>query len=253
MNVGDVLHWEHQYSPWSVYDGDGYSYTYKDSISESYVTADTVRYKIIRTKGNTVTTKTLSYYSAEFLPFYKFDAYPFVLASSQYEPFSQEVIWQKYYGVFNDTISSISCLVDYNYYSSACNNFETFDQITSFGISTTYGVSNYEDSRHADNRHFIRGSIIDGDTIGDISIITSIKNREIGEIYTFPNPANEKIFIDLPYFKDNSYLIFDVNGIVVKEGKLDSDELQIDFLSDGLYFLKVKNDEQLFMGKFVKE
>ena len=64
----------------------------------------------------------------------------------------------------------------------------------------------------------------------------------------YPNPATDKV-----YFKNingtKNIRIFDVNGRVIKEQVLESNELSIESLSNGLYFLEINGQVKKLLKK----
>ena len=75
------------------------------------------------------------------------------------------------------------------------------------------------------------------------------------EISIIPNPANDKITILLPVSKNNYHIsIYNEKGDIVIKTKLQSQETQIDisFLSKGVYFVKLHDKTSNLTGKFVK-
>lgn len=70
----------------------------------------------------------------------------------------------------------------------------------------------------------------------------------------YPNPANHKIFIkNLDEFEE--YLVLNVNGGILKNGKLNPflNEIDIDFLPSGMYFVRLLGQNKRFSSKIVKQ
>ena len=71
------------------------------------------------------------------------------------------------------------------------------------------------------------------------------------KIKLYPNPANDKIYIESQLMNHNAE-IFDINGKLILSKLIDSDVATIDVsnLTTGIYFIKISNE---VVGKFVKE
>lgn len=85
-------------------------------------------------------------------------------------------------------------------------------------------------------------------------IITGIKETEILEkISVFPNPTKSSISIkniDI----GTVYKIYNCNGIVLIKGKTsESNEISIAALSNGIYFIELKNENILTVKKIIKK
>ncbi len=75
------------------------------------------------------------------------------------------------------------------------------------------------------------------------------------ELLVFPNPA--KGYIQVQYSDDNSNLktfqILTVGGKIIKEGRLESERINISDLSKGVFLLNIKTDESIITKKIVIE
>jgi hypothetical protein len=70
----------------------------------------------------------------------------------------------------------------------------------------------------------------------------------------FPNPANDKLTLDLDSFKDVFVEIYDVKGIMlINIGHLQSKEIDIRILEPGVYFLKIQHGEDVITKPFLVE
>ena len=88
--------------------------------------------------------------------------------------------------------------------------------------------------------------------------ITLLQTQTIDQIskkhnIIYPNPAYDKL-----YFKNFNrefieYEIMDRFGSIVKKGNIDNNFIDIKELSSGLYFLKLKSENELFeISRFIK-
>lgn len=84
----------------------------------------------------------------------------------------------------------------------------------------------------------------------EISVVTAIENTEgiILEYKVFPNPAHEFIKLTIKPFDDGNFMyrLHDLNGILLKEKIIESEEIEISLESftPSMYFLQVIKDNQ---------
>ena len=84
----------------------------------------------------------------------------------------------------------------------------------------------------------------------EISVVTAIENTEgiILEYKVYPNPAHGFIKLTIKPFDDGNfrYRLHDLNGILLREKKIESAETEISLESftPSMYFLKVIKDNQ---------
>jgi histidine ammonia-lyase len=71
----------------------------------------------------------------------------------------------------------------------------------------------------------------------------------------YPNPATDKIVIQLNGVNNNDYLIYSPEGKVVSDGNIQNEaaEINICSLAAGFYFITVEIDGETFYQKFVIE
>jgi len=84
-----------------------------------------------------------------------------------------------------------------------------------------------------------------------------IKDFNAGLLTIYPNPGHQNIFIEIPEMdtrKGFSVSIFDLTGQELYQGKFYNSgfELNVSSLNKGLYFIKLKNSQKSFTGKFIK-
>jgi photosystem II stability/assembly factor-like uncharacterized protein len=84
------------------------------------------------------------------------------------------------------------------------------------------------------------------------------EKKQPGNLKISPNPASEKINIELPEPGTlENWTIFvcrtDGREIISKNGNGSRSELNISSLPKGLYFIRITNSEKSFVGKFIKE
>ena len=75
------------------------------------------------------------------------------------------------------------------------------------------------------------------------------------DIKLYPNPATEKVIVELPYkFEDTKISIFNIQGEVVSVcfSKLSEVELNVADLPGGIYLIKVESSRGTITKKLVK-
>jgi len=80
---------------------------------------------------------------------------------------------------------------------------------------------------------------------GNLSVTTLINETEMGyKVKVYPNPVTDKLSIETTEEKMNFQLL-NINGQVLKSGKCENQNHQIDFtaLPQGTYILKLNNNE----------
>jgi hypothetical protein len=87
------------------------------------------------------------------------------------------------------------------------------------------------------------------DIIFPCSSFTNIEEIENENIRIYPNPANDKINIELKNETKGNVVITNQLGQVVKEMNIDGKELTIDVedLTSGIYFINVSNQRMKFL------
>lgn len=75
-----------------------------------------------------------------------------------------------------------------------------------------------------------------------------------GTIYIYPNPVSDLLIISSPTQILNEIEIFSINGSLIKKERLNNSSLEVSTLPSGVYFLKIKNQEQeVLFKKFIKK
>jgi hypothetical protein len=105
------------------------------------------------------------------------------------------------------------------------------------------------------------GSVVQGvQQPYEISVVTAIRNTEdiTLKCFVYPNPTAgiTKLVFESPDFDNMSFRLFDINGMLLQDKKVESRETEISLenLSSSVYFLKViKNNQEIKVFKIVKK
>lgn len=88
------------------------------------------------------------------------------------------------------------------------------------------------------------------------STISGIINNSIDNtLKIYPNPTNDKLFIEFNEYKPSFVEIINSSGQLIQsfEVKNSKTQIKIENLSRGLYFIKIKNENGLTTKKIIKE
>lgn len=82
---------------------------------------------------------------------------------------------------------------------------------------------------------------------------TMVKEVWVDHISVYPNPVNNKLFVDLfnHQAKDASYKLYDLNGKMIAEGVLEN-YISTENLEHGIYFVRLNIDNKIITKKIVK-
>ena len=75
----------------------------------------------------------------------------------------------------------------------------------------------------------------------------------IKTMHIFPNPASDFIAID-PEITVSQYLIYDMNGILVQGGTMNSNQIDLSTRASGVYILKAsdRSGKEVYLSRFIK-
>jgi len=90
--------------------------------------------------------------------------------------------------------------------------------------------------------------------IKDSGVILGINDEEFKSTFKFyPNPAQNKVFVEANTLTDALLQIFDINGHEVKNQKIDNtDSINIDSLQSGVYLFKISSQKGTVTKRIVK-
>lgn len=71
----------------------------------------------------------------------------------------------------------------------------------------------------------------------------------------FPNPVNDRVYINCNKTQYHDFQIYNIVGECVQQGILDKGNNEIDIfsLSKGIYIIKINGDNRTRLKKFIKE
>jgi hypothetical protein len=90
----------------------------------------------------------------------------------------------------------------------------------------------------------------------EILVITGVENKEIDlSVSVYPNPTADQVTLNVISFLNMSYILTDIQGKLVKQNKLTSNETQINMseLNKATYLIKVlSNNKEVKTFKVIK-
>lgn len=79
-----------------------------------------------------------------------------------------------------------------------------------------------------------------------------IRDISIKDLIVYPNPVQDRLFIQSATDDFDSISISDINGRVVNSLKIVSNEIDVSGLQSGMYFLNIQSSEGKLTKKFIK-
>jgi hypothetical protein len=91
----------------------------------------------------------------------------------------------------------------------------------------------------------------------DTVVVTSDPCLGVNEmnstISIYPNPTNSTVVIQLDYAMDFTYKIFNTEGKLLLNGKVDSNEISLHELAKGAYIIHICNAEKSYISRIIKQ
>jgi Secretion system C-terminal sorting domain len=111
-----------------------------------------------------------------------------------------------------------------------------------------------KDIRPGEGLHYYRVRQLDKANTIAVTPVKWVQVNKTGLLYIWPNPAKDMLFIKTPFDKgridvmdSGGKLLFNINITALVTN------MPTDRLSSGIYFIHVKNGDQILVEKFVKE
>jgi len=245
LQAGDVVIWHHAPTAWPPNLTD---YYYKDSITSSNITADTVIYEITRFKDNSITTEKQSFYRDNFSRFLNIHSAPGIFTNLT--PLGDTTVYYIYCGSPRMQRKDNLFSMDLQWGNLVINPFScTLGRLYDFGgyysFDTRFGLSIINSVKAV-------GSIINGEKWGITTIPTGISTMDDLAFKVYPNPVSNKIMVQSKVAGKLDYRLFNSNGQMVKAGKVTNQTIGVAELPDGLYHLQVGNDKIQETKKIIK-
>ena len=101
--------------------------------------------------------------------------------------------------------------------------------------------------------------VLNKGTVTQDASLVGLDEHELfaSSVHLFPNPAKEKVMINIPAEKEAIYTVIDVTGKIIKSGSITATEnvISVQELTNGMYFITLNSigNEYIKTLKFVKE
>lgn len=269
LSVGDVLMWERDVKPPFAINNEWKEY-YRDSITQSVITSNSVFYSYNRRKLDTAQIITnqnnlsTSFTKNEFENIVEAPSDWFAFSNNRYlgmfMPVPEKIVlWQTNNLILNtdtitgDTITAFSFSSQADMIDTANCDFSMLtDVMFSFSVDNRAGVTKYSFYNFGWDITTLIGSKINNQQIGSIDL--SVKEEIIAEhLKIHPNPSSDFIYFE--NFKSDAstkYQIYNNIGQIYKQGVLNNNKVDITCLNSGFYFISITNDKSKLSGKFIK-
>lgn len=84
--------------------------------------------------------------------------------------------------------------------------------------------------------------------------VNSVVDKETVKLKVFPNPTSDYLNVDFSENLSNpSYAIIDVQGKVISEGLLSTDNIDVSMIPNGSYIVHIFSSQHVYQTKFIKQ
>ncbi len=90
-------------------------------------------------------------------------------------------------------------------------------------------------------------------TVGDTCVLSIDDNALAESVKCYPNPADSVLIIDSPIIDLTKVEIYSLIGKKIFDSTTNLNQIYVDDLSSGLYFIKISSEKGKFITKFIKE
>lgn len=121
-------------------------------------------------------------------------------------------------------------------------------------------IANSSSVFESSDTRYLQGYIKNGDTTGTISLdedlmVSAIDTRELEDIIAYPNPTTGILYFPNAETSSNSNRveIFDVKGNKIADRNIRETTLDLNDLTEGIYFIKIISDKNIVIKKVILE
>lgn len=135
---------------------------------------------------------------------------------------------------------------------------ETTDKVYNISLISYCGVTSFGEQTGGYFDTYVNQQLIGfqiGDSLWGVQELptTLIDIQVNSELHLFPNPTNNIIYTDFTIINPLRYSIYNLQGQIIQDGILTENYLSVSDLTCGVYILELRNTENIFRGKFMKE
>jgi hypothetical protein len=97
-------------------------------------------------------------------------------------------------------------------------------------------------------------SLIQAEKSAHFGMLSGIELPYFSDVKVYPNPAQDVLHLEDSKNTFQQYKIYSMQGVLVQQGALVKlNQIAISGLNQGVYFLALNNEEQIFKVKFIKQ
>lgn len=152
-------------------------------------------------------------------------------------------------------------ILEMNFLQGGCHtNYPTNEDYAGLYLNFWYSVGNenasYQITGNGEIRTLIITSVNSDFAIFKNEILLSIDSFSKSKFLIYPNPAQETLFIDNSFNQQVNAKVYDVNGKLLRNLLLETEQSEIDVkqFQAGLYFVVFENEDGMRVSKkFVKQ
>ena len=135
-----------------------------------------------------------------------------------------------------------------------CSISYASDATFSYALNSFSGIYQYNQSVFG----FYPANMLIGYKIGDVTwgeldFPTEINQLRKNEIEIFPNPATNIIYTGITITRPLQYSIYNLQSQLINNGMLTENTISVSDITSGVYLLEIRDDENMYHGKFIKE
>jgi len=95
---------------------------------------------------------------------------------------------------------------------------------------------------NSNKSHYIRLKTVDRDGSESFSPIVSIKDKTKKKLEVYPNPAARYLHVNVQSFDGNTVKLYDIHGKFIQIKYLDAQTIDLNELSNGIYYLQYQDE-----------
>ena len=150
-----------------------------------------------------------------------------------------------------------STLVLSNCLPAGCYTFTMKDSYGD-GMCCSYGSGSYSLTQDSNGSSLASGASFTSTDATNFCVATGRSNSSkesiilAEEVQIYPNPAKNSISVNLRDQKMKQYLITNMMGQTVSQGKISNEKIDISTLENGVYFIQFSSDKKQIIKRFIK-
>jgi len=120
-----------------------------------------------------------------------------------------------------------------------------------YNLNDSMGTETTDSSGFGNNGNFFGAPQWVESDVAPVCSITSTHSTETKKLTIYPNPTHSEVTLS-QYFNGSAFELFDVSGKMVFSGIIYGNRIDLAHLTDGIYYLKILDKEDHYLGKIIK-